>query len=184
MPESTWRARVPFAVAALIGGLGAIAGGLGGVVAAAGGLLAQPAIALALRYWRAPTATLLREDAFALLMGWGLALAGLALLLWWPLSAVREGGGAGAALALSAAVGIALIGLWRTWPLWQSLERDGGGLAQRWRALGESEIGAWPPRCWPSWHGSLRSPGRTRWTPRCAGGWSPPPCLAGHCSTG
>ncbi|WP_242101847.1 ankyrin repeat domain-containing protein [Lysobacter sp. M2-1] len=143
MPESTLRARGPFAVAALIGGLGAIAGGLGGVIAAAGGLLAQPAIALALRYWRAPTATHPREDAFALLMAWGMALAGLALLLWWPLSAVREGGGAGAALALSAAVGIALIGLWRTWPLWQSLERDGGGLAQRWRALGESEIGAW-----------------------------------------
>ena len=135
MPESTLRARGPFAVAALIGGLGAIAGGLGGVIAAAGGLLAQPAIALALRYWRVPAATNVREDALSLLLAWGVAVAGLALLLLWPLSAVREGGGAGAALALSAAVGVALIGLWRTWPLWHVLERESGSLATQWQGM-------------------------------------------------
>ncbi|MDB6163272.1 MAG: hypothetical protein JWL98_704, partial [Xanthomonadaceae bacterium] len=36
-----------------------------------------------------------------------------------------------------------LIALWRSWPLWHALERDGGSLAERWRELAERDAGAW-----------------------------------------
>jgi ankyrin repeat protein len=120
-----------------------VAGAAGGVLAAIVGWLAQPAFALAVRAWRRGAPAHWRADALALLLAWGAAVLGFGLLLLWPLSALRDGGGAGAALALSAAVGVALIALWRTWPLWQALERDGGPLARRWQALGESDAGAW-----------------------------------------
>ncbi len=130
--------------AALAGVAGAcVAGAAGGIAAAIAGWLAQPAFALALRAWRRGEIANWRADATALLLAWGAAALGFGLLLLWPLSALRGGGGAGAALALSAAVGIALLALWRTWPLWQALERDGGTLARRWHALGESDAGAW-----------------------------------------
>lgn len=146
MPEAGARAYGTLAPAALVALAGITACVFGGVFAAVGGWLAQPALAVALRAWRtrgADPGERLRADAIALVLAWGLALLGLAVLLVWPLSALRSGGGVGAALTLSAAIGLALIALWRTWPLWQSLERDGGPLARRWQALGDSEIGAW-----------------------------------------
>ena len=48
-----------------------------------------------------------------------------------------------AALGLSAAAGVLLIGLWRSWPLWHGLEREGGSLAAHWRALSERDFHAW-----------------------------------------
>ncbi|WP_425476986.1 ankyrin repeat domain-containing protein, partial [Novilysobacter arseniciresistens] len=48
-----------------------------------------------------------------------------------------------AALSLSAVVGVALLVLWRLWPLWQGLERDDGALGDHWRALAGLEPGAW-----------------------------------------
>jgi ankyrin repeat protein len=144
MPEPLLRARGPLIAAVLVGALGALAGGLGGFAAALGGWLAQPAFALAVRGWRGRTATRPgRAEIQSLLLVWGGALLGFGLLLLWPLSSLRGGAGVGAVLVLSAVVGLALIGLWRTWPLWQALERDGGPLAQRWRGLSEAEIGAW-----------------------------------------
>ncbi len=144
MPEHAPRATRLVAGAALAGVLATALTGLGGVFAAVGGWLAQPAFALAWRAWRAsPDRAQLRRDVASLLLLWGAALAGFALLLAWPLAALRQGAGLGAALGLSAAVGIALIAVWRTWPLWLWLERDGGTLAQRWQALGDSEVGAW-----------------------------------------
>jgi ankyrin repeat protein len=132
---------LPAALAGIAGT--ALAGAAGGLVAALAGCLAQPAFALAIRAWRGHAPADWRGDALALLLAWAAAAAGFGLLLLWPLSALRGGGGAGAALGLSAAVGIALIALWRTWPLWQALERDGGTLARRWHGLGDSEPGAW-----------------------------------------
>lgn len=136
-----WRALLPALLAGVAGV--ALAGAFGGAVAAVAGWLAQPAFALAARAWRRGAPAPWRADGVALLLAWGAALLGFGLLLLWPLSSLRSGGGAGAALALSAAVGIALIALWRTWPLWQALERDGGPLSRRWQALGESDAGAW-----------------------------------------
>ena len=145
MPEPASRARGPLIAAALAGAAGALLGGFGGPAAALGGWLAQPAFALAVRRWqgRGPTGFPGRDELQPLLLAWGAALLGLGLLLLWPLSALRGGAGVGAVLVLSAVVGLALIALWRTWPLWQALERDGGPLVQRWRSLSESEIGAW-----------------------------------------
>ena len=140
MPERP--AMRTWVIAASVAVLGLAACLAGGVVAALGGWLAQPAIALALRTRRRPLEDP-RRDATSLALAWAGGLVGFGLLLAWPALALRDGGSVGAALALSAAVGIALLALWRTWPLWQGLERDGGDLIARWRALGESEVGAW-----------------------------------------
>jgi hypothetical protein len=36
-----------------------------------------------------------------------------------------------------------LLLLWRTWPVWHVLEREGGAPGALWRGLGEVEVGAW-----------------------------------------
>lgn len=119
---------------------------IGGPVAAVSAALAQPALALAVRGWRnraVPAGSALRTDLLSLAAAWGIAVAGVAVLVAWPLSALRHGGELGAALALSVAVGLAVIGFWRTWPLWQALERDGGTLRMHWQALSERDTGHW-----------------------------------------
>ncbi len=132
--------------AALVVGLGLAAlTGLGGVPAVAAGWLAQPALALAVRglggAW--PEGGHRWRDALSLLVLWALGLAAMALLLAWPLSALHGGAGLGPVLAFSAAVAICVIGLWRTWPLWHGLERNGGGLRQQWHALDVRDASAW-----------------------------------------
>ncbi|GAE55206.1 hypothetical protein XPR_1841 [Xanthomonas arboricola pv. pruni MAFF 301420] len=72
-----------------------------------------------------------------------MGLLALAALISWPLTALRDSGSLAAALALSVAVSAALLGLWRTWPLWGEVERDGGALAPRWHALATQELHAW-----------------------------------------
>jgi ankyrin repeat protein len=119
----------------------------GGGLAVAGAVLAQPALALAVS-WQARTRAPARRDLFrrdlaALLAVWALGFAGVGALLAWPLQAVRAGGSLGAALGLSAAAGACLIGLWWTWPLWQRVEAEGGGLAQQWRAMAGRDPGDW-----------------------------------------
>lgn len=78
-----------------------------------------------------------------LLAIWGVGLLALAALISWPLTALRDSGSLAAALALSVAISAALLGLWRTWPLWGEVERDGGALAPRWHALATQELHAW-----------------------------------------
>ena len=102
----------------------------GGPLALVGVVLAQPAIALAVSWWRgtrprAPGQGWVQE-VFSLLLVWaaGFLLAGV--LLAWPLLALRQSGSLPAALGLSAAAGVLLIGLWRSWPLWHGLERING----------------------------------------------------------
>ena len=143
MPEQArpWRF---LAIAGGIGVAGALLGLLGGVAALVGGWFAQPAFALAMRAWRQGQAPReWRRDAQALGIAWALAIVACGALLAWPLTALQSGGGLGATLATSAVAGLVLIALWRMWPLWQSLEREGGTLAQRWHALGDSDVGAW-----------------------------------------
>jgi len=124
----------------------AAVGGVDPVLAAVGGTLAQPLFALGVAHWPGRERGAAREwrrDALALTLLWGLGVAALAALVGWPLSAVLQGGSLLAALGLSAAIGAGLLGLWRLWPVWHGLERDGGSLAERWRALGELDAGAW-----------------------------------------
>ncbi len=145
MPESP-RSRLPVVAALLLGLTLSALAGLGGVVAAVAGTLAQPALALAVRGWRgawpADRASLLR-DAGSLLLLWVAAIAVSAALVAWPLAALRASGGLGAALALSAAIGIVVIGLWRTWPLWHAAEREGGALRRHWQALADRDASSW-----------------------------------------
>ena len=84
-----------------------------------------------------------RTEALALLALWAIGFGVAAVLVAWPLAALRASGSLPAALGLSAVVGVLLIGLWRTWPLWQGLEREGGTLAAHWRGLPDRDIHAW-----------------------------------------
>jgi ankyrin repeat protein len=145
MPE--WR-RLPGPLAGLAAGAAVLAllAGLGGWVAAAAGTLAQPLLALAARHCRdgrPVTLPQLRRAVVPLLMLWAGTVAAFALVVAWPLSALLAGGSLMAAFTLSAVVGLALVVLWRLWPLWQGLERDGGALGDHWRALSGLEPGAW-----------------------------------------
>src|SRR5690606_17361136 len=136
------RAALALAAGVLLAGLS----GFGGAVAALAGWLAQPAFALGLR-WRqggeAPARAALKTDALALAGLWGGGLLLAAALVAWPLSALRESGGLGAALALSTVAGICVIGLWRTWPLWRAVEREGGPPSRHWQSLGDADTSGW-----------------------------------------
>ncbi|GAB3310397.1 ankyrin repeat domain-containing protein [Luteimonas notoginsengisoli] len=145
MPESLLQRRrwaIAFAIGLVLAGVG----GFGGMVAALGGWLAQPAFALALRWRRdaqAPDRARLQADTLAVSGLWGAGLAAASLLVAWPLSALLESGSLGAALALSTVAGICVIGLWRTWPLWRAVEREGGALRGHWHALGDADTSGW-----------------------------------------
>src|SRR5690606_3127700 len=133
----------------LAGVLLALLTGFGGVVAALAGIVAQPVFAVAARLWRkqhpqsnrldAPRGLDPRRDGLALLALWGGGGLVLALLLAWPLSALVASGSLPAALGVSVVLAAALIGLWRLWPMWQSVERRGGPLPHAWHALADVE---------------------------------------------
>ena len=148
MPELRLQTR-PIALAALLAGLllAGVGGWIGGVPAAVAACLAQPAVALGVSWLRgtrvlAP-ARAWREDLPALVLAWVVAFAGSAALLAWPLASLHDSGSLTAALGVSAVVGAVIVGLWRTWPLWHGLERDGGSLAAHWRGLAERDFHAW-----------------------------------------
>ena len=127
------------ALTALAGASAALVGGFGGALpAAVAGLLAQPAFALGVRGGRTPT-----RDALPVLVLWTVALVALGLLIAWPLSSLLQGHSLGAAVSVSAVVGGAVLGLWRTWPLWRWLEADGGDLKEHWRALAATDTRDW-----------------------------------------
>jgi ankyrin repeat protein len=106
--------------------------------------LAQPALALGVSWLRGTrTSPRWPRDAAVLAGTWVAALVVVALLVAWPLRALRETGSLSAAVGLSVAAGVALLLLWRTWPVWHALEIDGGPVAASWRSLGEVEVGAW-----------------------------------------
>ncbi|MFC3550658.1 ankyrin repeat domain-containing protein [Lysobacter cavernae] len=116
------------------------------MVAALAGTLAQPVFALAVRAWRDGELPPRREglrDGGALALAWAAAVAVLGAVVAWPLSSLLQTGSLGAALGLSVVVGVALLGLWRLWPMWLGAERDGGPLREHWQALAELELGAW-----------------------------------------
>ena len=145
MPEPGAHSRFVAALLAIAVVLAAIAAAVPLAAAPAAWLL-QPVLALsarALRLRQAPAASGLRSGLPPLLALWGLGLAGFSLLVAWPLSAVLARGTLGPVLLASAAAGVALLVLWRLWPLWQGIERDGGALGDHRRALPGLEPGVW-----------------------------------------
>lgn len=150
MPEASRpraaRLQQPGTLALLTGLLLTLVTVTGGVAAACAGVLAQPAFALAVRSWRArqpPATGSLRTDAISLLVAWSVAIGIAALGVAWPLASLRQGGELGAALATSVVVGLAVIGFWRTWPLWHAVECDGGDLRAHWRHLADHDTASW-----------------------------------------
>lgn len=139
-------ARWPWA-ALLAGGVALAAlTGLGGAVAAVAGTIAQPLIALGVRHARDRTALgtgSLRRDLGPLLLAWALAVAAVALIVSWPLSALLESGSLIATLTLSAAVALVMVALWRLWPLLHALQVSGGVVGDLWSDLDLLERGAW-----------------------------------------
>ena len=77
----------------------------------------------------------------ALLWGAGFLLAGV--LAAWPLSALLAAPSLGAALALSAMAGVLLVLVWRQWPAWHALEREGGRLRARFGGQDDAERQSW-----------------------------------------
>lgn len=130
---------IGLALTALAGFGGAVVGGAGGaLLAGVAALAAQPAFALAMRGGRTRP-----REALPVAALWASALLAVFALLAWPLSALRQGGTLGAALATSAVAGLALIGLWRTWPLWRWQEGEGGDLRAHARALADTDTRDW-----------------------------------------
>ncbi|MFT4257664.1 MAG: ankyrin repeat domain-containing protein [Pseudoxanthomonas sp.] len=131
MPEAARHEKPLIAAALALGVLLAALCGFGGVAAAVCAVLAQPLIALGLS-WRSGARALPRRnnaatwiaEAVPLLLAWGAGFIASALLLAWPLTALLRGGGLGAVLATSAIAGGLLLALWRSVPLWCSVERE------------------------------------------------------------
>ncbi|MDQ7760583.1 ankyrin repeat domain-containing protein [Xanthomonas sontii] len=147
MTDSFLRARAPMLAAAL-GAVLALAAGIGPLAAALGAWLAQPAFALALSWHRGsrPRPRAARDlvgAAVPLLVLWAGGMALVAVLVAWPLAALHDSGSLAAALALSVAASAALLGLWRTWPLWHGSDVEGGPLGARWHALAQQDVQAW-----------------------------------------
>ena len=118
----------------------ALLAGVAPWLAAIGLWLAQPLFALAARGARLDRA--LPVQAAPLLLAWAGLLVTTAVLVAWPLSALRQSGSLGAALGLSASGGLLLVALWRTWPFWHGLEREGGAVSTHWQLLSEQDAGA------------------------------------------
>ena len=121
------------AIALAIGVVLTLLTGFGGVAAALCGVLAQPAYALAVSWWRrsrtvAPSLALFKRELPGLLGLWAGGAAMVAVLVSWPLAALHDSGSLAAVLALSVAVSVAVLALWRTWPLWHAMEREDSSL--------------------------------------------------------
>ena len=142
MPDPARSSRLrPFAIVTAV--LATALTGMGGIAALLGGWLAQLGWAFGLRAAAPAGAGDWKRDVRGLALLWGLAIAASAVLIAWPLSALLRHRGLGAALALSAGLGVGLIALWRLWPLWRALEHEGGALRTLWRALPGMQTGVW-----------------------------------------
>ena len=107
--------------------------------------LAQAPMALAVALLRGSRGRArIGRDALGLSVLWGAGLLTAALLLAWPLWSLRSGPtNLWSMLGLSAALAVLLLMLWRQWPLWHALEREGGSIRLRHAAQQNYQRGAW-----------------------------------------
>ncbi len=146
MAEASLSAKRAAALAFVVGVALAWLAQLGGLAAAAGVLLAQPLLSLAVSWQRGtrPLAgEMLRRGLPLLLLAWAALFALAAALVAWPLKAMLADASLTAALGLSAAVGVVIIGVWRSWPFWHGLLRGSGTLAEFRRLLEGHDVNAW-----------------------------------------
>lgn len=144
MPEKRPGPWWPATALLAAGGLLALLAGFGGLAAVLA-VPAQAAFALALLHWRQPGPPLLPDwrGPLQLLGLWAASALLFALSMAWPLSTLLETGTLGAALACSLMAGLGLLAAWRAWPLWQGVERDGGGIDRHWRGLANQDVTGW-----------------------------------------
>ncbi|MFT4178349.1 MAG: ankyrin repeat domain-containing protein [Thermomonas sp.] len=144
MPERRHPALgVPLLLAGLLLAGAAWFDGVPGIAAACAWLAQAPAalgIAL-LRGTRGKAG--LGHDVLQLALLWAGGFALIGVLAAWPLLRLLDAPSLGAVLLLSAVAGIVLILLWRHWPAWHALEREGGTLAVRFKAQDAQDRDAW-----------------------------------------
>ncbi|MEO5962639.1 MAG: ankyrin repeat domain-containing protein [Thermomonas sp.] len=85
----------------------------------------------------------LGRDAVALALAWGGGFLLTVALAAWPLHAMQVAPGLLPVLVLSTAGAFLLLALWRYWPLWHALERQGGDIGKHLAALGAHQRSAW-----------------------------------------
>ena len=142
MPERRTGAAIGLAALALALAAGCWHdGGSAGVLA----WLAQAPMALGVALLRGSRGRArLGRDALGLHLLWGMGFVLAALLVAWPLWSLRGGPATlWSMLGLSAALGVLLLVLWRHWPLWHALEREGGNIGVRHAAQQGYQRGAW-----------------------------------------
>jgi ankyrin repeat protein len=85
----------------------------------------------------------LGRDAVALGLLWGGGFLLAAAFATWPMQALLASPGLWPTLAMSGASAALLLVLWRHWPLWHGIEREGGDIGARFRTQDAHERGAW-----------------------------------------
>ena len=107
-------------------------------------LLAQIPAALGIALLRGTRGkTRLGRDALSLGVLWAVGFVLAGLLAAWPLQVLRTAPGLLPTLAMSIAVAVLLLVLWRQWPLWHGIEREGGSIGARYATQDAHERGAW-----------------------------------------
>ncbi|MDQ3039492.1 MAG: ankyrin repeat domain-containing protein, partial [Pseudomonadota bacterium] len=85
----------------------------------------------------------LGRDALALGVTWACAFLAALALVAWPLRALLRMPDLLPVLAMSTAGAFLLLLLWRYWPLWHVLERQGGSIGKHFAGLGTHQRSAW-----------------------------------------
>ncbi len=106
--------------------------------------LAQAPMALGIALLRGTQrGSRLARDAAALALAWGGGFVLAMVLVAWPLHALRVAPGLLPVLAMSTAAAFLLMTLWRYWPLWHGLERQGGTIGKNLASLETHQRSAW-----------------------------------------
>lgn len=140
------RERRPGAAVALIAAALLLAAGCWLDVGSAGALawLAQAPMALGIALLRGTQrGAQLGRDALSLALAWGCGFALAVAFGAWPLRALLAMPDLLPVLAMSTAGAVLLLVLWRYWPLWYGLERQGGSIGKQLALLETHQRGAW-----------------------------------------
>ncbi len=106
--------------------------------------LAQAPMALGIALLRGTQrGSRLGRDGWALALAWGGGFLLAVMLAALPMRALLGAPGLLPVMAMSCAGAILLLVVWRYWPLWHGLERQGGTIGKHLAALGTHQRSAW-----------------------------------------